>query len=123
MNRRTLLTMFVYGLGAVLTCVHAEPKAYDLVKYQGKAGGATIAFDFADGYPEASEVKITAGKKTATYSLQGTGKMQFVPLKGGVGGIQSVSLDMSAEDAAPAKVTGSYVAGGKPVPFTLTKKK
>ncbi len=123
MNRRTLLTLFVLWLGVIVSNVHAEPKAYDLVKYVGKAEGVTLEFDFADGYPEASVMKVTEGGKTKTYSVEGTDKMQFVPLKGGVGAIKSVSLNMSADDAAPAKVTGSLVNGGKTVSFTLTKKK
>lgn len=132
MNRRALLTLFFFWLGAIVSSVHAEPKAYDLVKYVGKAEGVTLEFDFADGYPEASVMKVTEGGKTKAYGLQGTDKMQFVPRVGAssrtlgpgmVGGIKSVSLDMSADDAAPAKVTGSMVNGGKTVPFTLTKKK
>lgn len=123
MNRRALLSLFVLWLAAFAAGAHAEPKAYDLVKYQGKAGGVTLLFGFADGYPEASGFKITDGKKTAAYRLQSTDKMQFVSQKAAVAGIKSVSLDMSADDAAPEKVTGSYVAGGKTVTFTLTKKK
>lgn len=133
MNRRALLTLFFFWLGAIVFSVHAEPKAYDLVKYVGKAEGVTLEFDFADGYPEASVMKVTEGGKTKTYGMQGTDKMQFMPLVGAsphppggpgmVGAIKSVSLNMSADDAAPAKVTGSMVNGGKTVPFTLTKKK
>jgi len=122
MNRRTWLTMlFLLGAG-IVGCVHAEPKAYDLVKYQGKAGSVTIAFDFADGYPEASTMKITEGKKTTAFNLEGLDNIQFVPAKGG-GSIKRVSLDLSGDDRAPAKVTGSYVAGEKTVAFTLTKRK
>jgi len=122
MNRRTWLTMLIFLVAGIMASVRAEPKAYDLVKYQGKAGGVTIAFDFADGYPEASTMKITEGKKTTTFNLEGLDKIQFVPAKGG-GSIKRVSLDLSGDDRAPAEVTGSYVAGEKMVAFTLTKRK
>jgi hypothetical protein len=122
MKRRTWLTIFTFVVGGIIAGIHAEPKAYDLVKYQGKAGGVTIAFDFADGYPEASTMKITDGKKTTTFNLEGLDKIQFVPAKGG-GSIKRVSLDLSGDDRAPAKVTGSYVAGERTVAFTLTKRK
>ena len=119
--------MFIIGLLlGVLSFAHAEPKAYELVKYSGKAGGVTVVFDFADGYPEASEIKIidAAGKGT-TFRLDQTSEseMRFAPAKAG-GAVKSVSLKMSMEvSPAPAKVTGSYLAGGKTVPFTLAKKK
>lgn len=124
MNRRTLLLMFVLWLSASLSLVHAEGKAYDLVKYQGKAGGVTIAFDFADGYSEASELKVTEAnsKKPTVFRLDGLGPNHFAPVKGG-GTVKSVTLKIDMEAAAPAKVEGSYEAGGKTVAFTLTKKK
>ena len=124
MNRRALLSMFILWLGASLF-VRAEGKAYELVKYQGKAGGVTIAFDFADGYPEASELKVTEAnsKKPTVFRLDGLGPNHFAPIKGGgtVKGVTLKNFDMEA--AAPAKVEGSYEAGGKNVAFTLTKKK
>jgi hypothetical protein len=124
MNRRSLLLMFVLWLSASLSFVRAEGKAYDLVKYQGKAGGVTIAFDFADGYPEASELIVTeaGSKKPTVYRLDGLGPNHFAPVKGG-GMVKSVTLKIDMEAAAPAKVEGSYEAGGKTIPFTLTKKK
>lgn len=124
MNRRTLLGMFVLWLGASLSLVHAEPKAYELVKYQGKVGGVTIAFDFADGYSEASELKVTeaGSKKPVLFRLDGLGPNHFAPVKS-AGAVKSVTLKLDMEAAAPAKVEGSYEAGGKTVSFTLTKKK
>ncbi|MEP6671504.1 MAG: hypothetical protein ABJF10_20245 [Chthoniobacter sp.] len=117
MNRRLLI---IGLLLSVLSFAQAEPKAYDLVKYRGKAATVTIAFDFADGYPQASEIKITDGKKTTTFRLDGSGEMKFAPEKAG-GAIKSVALKMGMDDSAPAKVSGSYLAGGKSVPFTLAK--
>ncbi len=124
MNRRSLLLMFVLLLGASLSSLHAEAKAYDLVKYQGKAGGVTIAFDFADGYPEASELKVTEApsKRPVVFRLDGLGPNHFAPVKGG-GTVKSVTLTVDMEARAPAKVEGSYEAGGKTVSFTLIKKK
>lgn len=125
MNRRTLLLMFALWLGASLSFVRAEAKAYELVKYEGKAGGVTIAFDFADGYAEASALKVTEakGKKPVVFRLDGLGPNHFAPAKGAGGTIKSVTLDVDLEARAPAKVEGSYEAGGKTVTFTLTKKK
>ncbi|HSI12687.1 MAG TPA: hypothetical protein VK961_11620 [Chthoniobacter sp.] len=124
MNRRTLLLMFVLWLGAGASLVFAEAKAYELVKYQGKAGGVTIAFDFADGYPEASELKVTEAnsRKPVLFLLDGLGPNHFAPVKS-AGAIKSVTLTLDMEDRAPAKVEGSYEAGGKTVSFTLSKKK
>lgn len=61
----------------------AEPKAYELIKYRGKAEGLTIAFDYGCGYPEASEVRIKRGRngKSTTFRLFGNEEMRFVPVK------------------------------------------
>ena len=57
------VVVLVYGcLSAV-----AEPKAYEVVKDKGKAEGMIFALDFGDGYPDASEMKVTdrkSGKST-----------------------------------------------------------
>lgn len=100
----------------------AEPKAYDLVKYKGKAGGVTIAFDYGEGYPQASEVRITnaASKKTTRFVLDESGEMRFVPEKDKASGAR-VILQMSMDDEAPPKVNGSYTTNGKMVSFTLTR--
>lgn len=121
MNNRRI---FLIGLFlSLLSFAHAEPKAYELVKYSGKAARVTIAFDFGDGYALASEIRITEGGKTRTFRLDDSGKAVFVPAKAG-GAVKSVTLKMDLEDAnaAPDKVSGSYVAGGKTVSFTLTKR-
>ena len=57
--------------------VFAEPKAYELVKYRGKAEGLTIAFDCGCGYPEASEVRIKQGRrgKSTSFRLVEGGEM------------------------------------------------
>ena len=100
-----------------------EPKAYELVRYRGKAAGLTIAFDFGDGYPEASEVRITAAgrRKSTRFVLDDSGKMRFVPEKDRGSG-EEVTLKMGPDDAAPAKVEGTYRAAGKTIPFSLAKK-
>lgn len=117
--------MMIGLLLGVLSLAHAEPKAYDLVNYQGKAGGVTIAFGVADGYPEASTLKVinAAGGKTTKFRMDGMDTtMKFVPEKGG-SAIKSVTVNIDGNDRAPAKVTGSYLADGKSVPFTLAKSK
>jgi hypothetical protein len=123
MNYRALFVVLGIFLSSQVA-VQAEPKAYEVVKYSGKAGGATIALDFADGYVGASEIRISQGGKTTTFRLDNSGQMRFVPARGsGQGAISSVSLKMSPDDSAPAKVAGSFASGGKAVAFTLALKK
>jgi hypothetical protein len=59
----------------------AEPKAYEVVKYKGKANGVTIALDFGDGYVEASHLWFADRKsgKTTRFMLDESGEMRFVP--------------------------------------------
>ena len=99
-----------------------EPKAYEVVKYRGAANGMTIAFDFADGYSEASELRITAkGHQSVSFSLDEIGETRFV-FKNKASGGQKVILRMSPADAAPTKVEGVYHgAKGQTVSFSLTK--
>ena len=99
----------------------AEPKAYELVRYRGKAAGLTIAFDFGAGYPEASEVRIAkAGARLSRkFRLDDSGEMRFVPVKDR-SGADEVSLKMSPYDQ-PEKVEGVHRAGGKTLPFRLTE--
>jgi hypothetical protein len=130
MNYQTLITVvaliaFPFGL----PFASAEPKAYDIVNYKGKATGVTVAFKFADGYPNASEIKITesASGKTTKFRLpdgddqMGTGKMRFVPVKGD-DATKEVLLEMEGWGDPPSTVAGSYTAGGKTVRFTLAKR-
>jgi len=119
-NRR----FFLIGLFlSLLSFAHAEPKAYDLLKYRGKAGGVTIAFDFAHGYPEASELRVIEGRKTIKFAMENSDQMLYLPEKPPGGTVKSVTLKMDLEVmVAPDKVSGSYVAGGKTVRFTLTKR-
>ena len=58
----------------------AMAKAYDLISYKGKAGGVTIVFEFAAGYPSASKVSMTTAStgKTAKFNLDDPDKMHFV---------------------------------------------
>ena len=85
MNDQTLIT-FPFAL----PFASAAPKAYDIVNYKGNAPGITVVFEFADGYPEASEIKIIEsgdGKTTKFYfpgedEQTGAGKMRFVPREG-----------------------------------------
>ena len=105
----------------------AEPKAYDLVKYRGKAAGLTIAFDFGDRYPAASELRIAEGheRKSTRFVLDGENldesTMRFVPEKDRNGG-REVVLKMSADAAAPPEIEGTYRAGGKAIPFALKQR-
>jgi hypothetical protein len=98
----------------------AEPKAYELFKYRGKAEGLTIAFDFAPGYPEASEVRIKQGRrgKTTRFVLGDEEKMRFVPEKNRASG-EEVTIELSRDDGSDEKVNGTYRAGGKTIRFTL----
>ena len=70
-----------------LACLSAvaEPKAYEVVKYKGKANGVTIALDYGAGYPEASRMWVTDRKsgKSTRFMLDESGEMRFVPKKPG----------------------------------------
>ena len=114
--------MIMGVLLAVLSVVHAEPKAYDLVKFRGKAGSVTVAFDYADGYYEASELHTIQGGKTTKFKMDstGTGTMTFVPEKGSG---KSVVVKIDTEQIAPAKVTATYTSGDKSIEFTMAKGK
>lgn len=98
-----------------------EPKAYEVVKYRGAANGMTIVFDFADGYPEASELRLTAkGHKSRAFAFDEIGETRFVFKNKSSG--QEVILKMSPEDAAPAKVEGVFHGpNGQSIPLSLTK--
>jgi hypothetical protein len=99
-----------------------EPKAYELVRYRGKAAGLTIAFDFANGYPEASEIRITkaGARQSRKFHLADSGEMRFVPVTGRDRG-DGVILKMTAFEQ-PEKVEGVYRVEGKTIPFTLTER-
>jgi len=113
----------VFALLALGLPAFAEPKAYELVKYRGKAAGLTIAFDFGDGYPEASEIRITpeGGGGSRKLVLDQSGGMRFV-LEKNRGSGEEVILKMSPGDAPPRKVEGTYRAGGQVTRFTLVKR-
>ena len=99
----------------------AEPKAYELIKYRGKAEGLTIAFDLAAGYPEASELRIKQGRrgKTTRFVLVDEDKMRFVPEQNRASG-EEVTIELSPNDGSDDKVNGTYRAAGKTIRFTLT---
>ncbi len=118
------LTLFIALITMALSLpAVGEPKAYELVTYRGKAEGVTIAFDFADGYPPASEVKITTagGRKSKRFVLDESGEMHFVSENDRNSG-EAVTLKMSADDVAPATVKGIYRAGAKTIFFILTRR-
>ena len=100
----------------------AEPKAYELVKYKGKADALTIALDFADGYPEASHLWVTEGKngKRIRFMLDDSGELRFVPKEPG-SGKKEVVLKMSMEERPGAKIEGTYKVDGKQTQFTLRR--
>jgi len=128
MNYQTLITaVALIALPFALPFASAEPKAYDIVNYKGKGAGVMVAFEFASGYPSASEIKITSSGKTTKFQpdgteMDGTGKMRFVPMRGDYG-TKEVLLKMDGYDNPPSIVAGTYTAGGKTVPFTLAKSK
>jgi hypothetical protein len=100
----------------------AEPKAYEVVKYKGKAEGVTISLDYGNGYPQASEMWVTdrkSGKRTR-FGLDDSGEMRFVP-KNESGPKREVALKMSMDDGPAAKIDGTYTVDGKQIHFTLRK--
>jgi hypothetical protein len=115
------------ALLALGSAAFADRKAYDLVKYRAKAaGGLTIALDFADGYPQASEIRITEarGKLTTRFVLENNADvetMRFVPEKDRDDG-RAVVLKMSADAAAPETIEGTYHIEQNTIPFTLKRR-
>lgn len=95
----------------------AEPKAYELIKYKGKAEGVTIALDYAGGYQEASRLWVTdRNGKTTRFMLDESGEMRFVPKKPGTGK-KEVVVKMGTDDGANIEAT--YTVDGKTIKFTL----
>lgn len=115
---------FCSVLAVLLTAISqgfAEAKAYDLIRYRGKAEGLTIAFDLGCGYVEASEVRIKQGRsKSMRFALVSGDAMRFVPEKNRGSG-EEVTLEMSPDDCPEETVRGTYRAGGKTIRFTLTQ--
>ena len=123
-NARMRVAKFCIVLALLLAfapAAPAEPKAYDLIKYRGKAQGLTIAFDFAAGYPEASEVRIKNGRrgKSTRFRLVEGDELRFVPEKNGAGS-EELTIEGISYDGSDEKVNGVYRAGGKTIRFTLT---
>jgi hypothetical protein len=120
--------MQIRGFLAVVVLVFAcrsalaEPKAYDVVKYKGKAGGVTIALDYGDGYPQASKMWVTDGKNgnRTRFGLDDSGEMRFVPTTES-GPKREVVLKMSMDDGPAPKIDGTYMVDGKQTHFTLRK--
>ena len=100
----------------------AEPKAYELVKYKGKAEGLIFALDFGDGYPDASEMRVTDRKsgKSTRFGLDDSSEMRFVPEKQGTGK-REIVLKMNSNGGPPDKVDGTYTVEGKQTQFTLRR--
>jgi uncharacterized cupredoxin-like copper-binding protein len=119
MQFRVLLAVVVliFACGSVV----AEPKAYEVVKYKGKAEGLTFALDYGDGYAHASHMKVTDRRgKTTPFGLDGNNVMRFVPEKQS-GVEKEIVLKMAMDEGAPDKVDGTYTVDGKLTPFTLRR--
>jgi hypothetical protein len=123
------MTMKFRGFLAVVLLVFAclsagaEPKAYEVVKYKGKAQGVTIALDYGAGYPEASHMLVTDRKsgKTMRFMLDESGEMRFVPKKP-TAQKREVALMMSVDGGPLAEeIEGTYTVDGKQTKFTLRK--
>jgi hypothetical protein len=99
----------------------AEAKAYEVVKYKGKVGSMVIAFDYANGYVDASEVRVTETGKTIRFRLDGSGEMHFVPDKK-AGAEKKIILKLGVDDAPPTKIEGSYISVGRTTAFVLEQK-
>jgi hypothetical protein len=115
--------MLLAGVVLVITCLSAmaEPKAYEVVKYKGKAEGVTFALDFGDGYPEASHMRVTDRRgKTTPFNLDDSGEMRFVPRKQS-DPKREIVLKMSMSEGPADKIEGTYTAGDKQILFTLRR--
>lgn len=94
-------------------------KAYEVVKYSGKDGTVAVSFDYADGYPEASELTVSEGGKSVKMQPEG-GEMNFQGTLAKKPVQVSVAMDPYAE--APATVEVTIVRGEDETKFTLKKK-
>jgi len=120
MQFRVLFTVVVL----IFSCrsAVAKPKAYEVVKYKGKAEGLIFALDFGDGYPDASEMKVTDRKsgKSTRFGLDDSSEMRFVPAKQ-VTGKREIVLKMTRNGGPPDQVDGIYTVDGKQTQFTLRR--
>jgi hypothetical protein len=113
---------FLAVVGLVFACLSAfaEPKAYEVVKYKGKAEGVTFALEFGAGYVDASHMWVTdrkSGKRTR-FMLDESDEMRFVP-KEPSAQKKEVVLKMGREDGPAEKIEGTYTIDGKVIQFTL----
>lgn len=116
---------FLAAVLLVFACLSAvaEPKAYEVVKYKGKAEGVTIALDYGAGYPEASHLWVTDRKsgKITRFMLDESGEVRFVPKKPSPQK-REVVLKMSMDGGdLTEKIEGTYTVDGKQTQFTLRK--
>lgn len=103
----------------LLPLTASAQKAYDVVKYSGSSDALLVELDFADGYPEGSELTVSQGKKKTTMSPESDemafqGTLAGKPLK--------VLLKMDAYGGAPSTIKCSVVLEGRETRLTLKKK-
>lgn len=108
-------------LSAFSSSAFAEGKAYDVIKYKAKVGSMTIALDYAAGYIEASELRITEAGKTTRFRLDESGEMHFVPDRKAAAD-KRVVLKLGIDDAPGPKIKGKYISGGETIAFVLVRK-
>jgi hypothetical protein len=94
-------------------------KAYEVVKYAWKEGSLSVTFDYADGYPEASELTLSEAGKSVKMQTEGgelnfQGKLADKPVQ------VRVAMDPYAE--APATIEVTVVKGKDETKVTLKKK-
>lgn len=94
-------------------------KAYEVVKYSGKSGSLAVAFDFADGYPEASELTLSEAGKSVNLSVSGDA-MNF---EGTLAGKPvAVQLEMDPYGEAPKTVDATVSSGDTKTKLKLIRK-
>lgn len=118
MRYRSLVAVALLMCSAVSAM--AEAKAYEVVKFKGKAGGVTFVFDYGAGYEEASEMWVTDPKygKRTRFGFDDSGEYRFVPDKQ-TGPKREVVLKLSKDEQVGDKIEGTYIVDGKPLHFTL----
>jgi len=118
-----LLMLLAASLFASVAPIRASPKAYDLVRYTGRAGHFKISFNYADGYPGASTLTVTDESTGAVTNLEHQSEsMAFVPEKPG-GKITSVTFTIDVAADTPEKMKGALVSERRRIFFTLIKSK
>lgn len=125
-------TKIIFLFFLFLPAISFSQKAYESVLYEGKSNNYEISFDFKDGFPEGSIVKMTDQKQKITFVGIFSTKRSVISkglkfeLEAAFGlpfpdGINILETFESLEKM-PAKIKGNYELNQKKITFTLYRK-